>query len=509
MSDKILVKGLHSAYKEPLNYFPNGSFAVHWAENSAYEVSFTAVNDGSLAYSLIQVESSIYWQGQEYIVKNCVDDHSGGVSTKQITASHVYSECSRFRQHKIKAGTLTYTVNDVLSFVFDENPLGFTYEVIGDFDKQQISDLGNCSGQDALSKIVETWPDAVIYPDNKKIRVYAHDSFVRNHGHRIDYLNNASSVKIITDSTGIGNRTLASGMQKENTDSDNPEYYFQPFFVSDQGSIDKWGLHETEDTSDERFNSKTAMQAYALSKLSVEPSLTIEVTEDTNEIPIAGDIKRLEVRPEGFVTNVEIVEFTCYPLDQGANTSITLNNTAKTILDYQRKMRRINNLTVNNQKQQISGVQKRLGDLIEKNKASENTIKTLTERIKEMESQIDRINDRGRNLIIEKDVVSGVLTDDGSVADETGYFTTGFIEVVAGNDYAVTAKAGDGYIRLAEYDLNKDFEELTDYSEDTTTIEAGASTRFIRVSFQAESYGSPYKFEQGITATPWSPAPED
>lgn len=509
MSDKIIVQGLHSAYREPLNYYPNGSFAVHWAQNSAYEISLTVLDDKSLAYSMLGVQSSVFWEGQEYIIKNCVDDHSGGISSKQISASHVYSECSRFRQHKVKTGTLTYTVNDVLSFIFDGNPLGFTYEVIGDFDKQQISDLGNCSGQDALSKIVETWPEAIIYPDNKNIRIYSHDAFARNYGNRNDYLNNANSVKITTDSTGIGNRTLASGMQKENTANDKPEYYFEPFIVLNQDSIDKWGLHEAEDTADERFNDKNAMKAYALSKLSSDPSLTIEVAEDTNEIPIPGDIRHLEVRPIGYSTNVEVVEFTYYPLDPGTNTSITLNNTAKTILEYQRRMKKINTQTVNNQKQQISGVQKDLNDLIEKNNTSENTIKTLTEKIKEMQSQIDQINGRGRNLIIAKDVISGALIDDGSVADEAGYFTTGFIEVVAGNDYAVTAKAGDGYIRLAEYDLNKDFEELTDYSEDTTTIEAGASTRFIRVSFQAESYGSPYKFEQGITATPWSPAPED
>ncbi|WP_162204137.1 hypothetical protein [Lacticaseibacillus pantheris] len=50
----------------------------------------------------------------------------------------------------------------------DGNSLGYTYDVQGTFDNQQITDLGNGSGSDMLSKIVETWPEAVIYPDNKK-----------------------------------------------------------------------------------------------------------------------------------------------------------------------------------------------------------------------------------------------------------------------------------------------------------------------------------------------------
>lgn len=395
MSDKLIVQGLHSADKAPLDYYPNGSFAIHWAKNSAYEISLTAIDDKSLAFSMLGVEASLYWQGQEFIIKNCVDDYTGGVVTKAITASHVYAECSRFRQHQIKTGTLTYTVEQVLSFVFDKNPLGFTYQVIGDFDKQQISDLGNCSGQEALSKIVDAWPDAIIYPDNKKIRVYSHAAFVKDHGNRIDYLNNANSVKLSNDSTEISNQALVSGMQKENSDTEKPEYYFQPFTVTDKASVTKWGLHETEDISDERFNNKGAMQTYALSKLSPEPALTIEITEDTNEKPIAGDIRRLEIRPQGIVTKVEIVEFTYYPLDKGVNTTISLNNTAKTILDYQRRAKLNTQEIINSQRNRIVGLTQDLNnkytDLTAANKKLSVSVGNLNTDNKDLKETIEKL----------------------------------------------------------------------------------------------------------------------
>ena len=124
----------------------------------------------------------------------------------------------------------------------------------------------------------------------------------------------------------------------------------------------------------------------------------------------------------------------------------------------------------------------------------------------EMQAKIDALNGRNRNLIIAKDVVNGALSNDGSIIDEAGYITTGFIEVIAGDDYTATTKPDDDYLRLAEYDLNKDFVQLDD---NMTTITVGASTRYVRLTFKAEAYGEPYKFEHGATATPWSPAPED
>ena len=71
--------------------------------------------------------------------------------------------------------------------------------------------------------------------------------------------------------------------------------------------------------------------------MTTEPSLSITVTSEVNQKPIAGEVVRLEVRPMTFITNVEVVGFTCYPFDKSQLNSITLNNNAKTIQDYQRR----------------------------------------------------------------------------------------------------------------------------------------------------------------------------
>lgn len=363
---KIIVQGHNSTQKEPLNYYPNGSFQLQWEKNQTWQLTFTMIDDGTVAYQLLGVEASIFWDDQEYVIKQCTTDYSNGIGSKEITATHVYSEVQRILQRTVKTGTLTYTVDQVLSFVLKNNVLGFTWKVIGNFGKEQITDLGNINGKDMLSKITDTWPDAIIYPDNKKIRVYSHDSFVKDRGNRIDYRANASSIKNSYDSTAISNQVMAVGAEKEGSDSDKPEYYFKPFLVTDSNSVKKWGLHPRADVSDERFHDKKAMQAFAKSQLVLEPALSIEVTEDTFEKPIPGDLRRVEIREASFVTKTEVVGFTYYPLDQGQLTQVTLNNTAQTIINYQNSLQRQMRNAINDKSGRLNRNIKSIRDAISK-----------------------------------------------------------------------------------------------------------------------------------------------
>ena len=305
---------------------------------------------------MLDVESSVFFDGEEYIVKQSSVIAQGGFTTKQITATHVYNEVVRIRQRNVNAGIKTYSVDDVLSYYLKGNQLGFTWEVHGNFDKQQITDLGGNSAKDGLSKITETWPNAVIYPTNKVIRVYESESFHKYLGGRIDYLHDTSDVQLESDSTEIVNQVMAIGKQKDGGDSDKPSYYFEPFLVTNQDSVNKWELRPGEDVSDDRFTDKAAMEKYVLSQMAAEPSLSITITSDVNQKPTPGEMMRLEVRPMSFVTYVEVVGYTWYPLDKTQKNSITLNNSARTILDYQKRNNSSLAKVIKKQKDSIKGV---------------------------------------------------------------------------------------------------------------------------------------------------------
>ena len=244
---KVTVRGQGRTEIEPLNCIDPDSFYIEWEINSTWSLQFTAHQDGSLAYSMLDSQASIFFDGQEYIIKQAEPDANGGSDSLDIVATHVYFDLGRIRKYKnyvdpadqnkqtdVKVvddssndndsdddgqktvtqngnttttttktdetkqdqeNQVTYHIEDVLKYWIDNNNLGFTYQVIGDFPTSRIEQLSDGSGMDMLSKITEHWPNAVIYPDNKNIRVYSQDQFNKDYGNRLDYEYNTTEFK--------------------------------------------------------------------------------------------------------------------------------------------------------------------------------------------------------------------------------------------------------------------------------------------------------------------------
>lgn len=273
--DKLLVRGLKRTETEPLGLssLDPDSFYITWAMNGTWQLQFTARDDGSVAYNMLDDESSVFYDGQEYIVKQCIPDFVDGTKAKDVVATHVYNEISRIRKYKqyvdtsdpssgqstnVKANpddtgssgdnsnvtqngntTITktdegdnqenqiwYSLEDVLKYYLDGNSLGFTYQIIGDFGKSRIEQLQDGNGTDMLSKIVEHWPNAVIFPDNRNIRVYNINDFEKDYGNRLDYEYNTTEFKLTYDSTSLTNEVFCVGAKysvetETETDSDS------------------------------------------------------------------------------------------------------------------------------------------------------------------------------------------------------------------------------------------------------------------------------------------------
>ncbi|MGM9882776.1 MAG: hypothetical protein ACI31K_01195, partial [Limosilactobacillus reuteri] len=110
-----------------------------WSKNSTFQLTFSVFDYDSALYDPLDVESSIVLEGQEYIVKNCVENFD--TNTKNITALHVYNEISRIykrsdltlnnNQDSNANKDQSYGVEDLLKAWIDGNKLGFSYEVHG------------------------------------------------------------------------------------------------------------------------------------------------------------------------------------------------------------------------------------------------------------------------------------------------------------------------------------------------------------------------------------------
>lgn len=330
MKDKIIVK--NKDYAEPLNSVLIDSFQVTKTVNQAWQLQFNAYDDKSVAFSLLQSQNSILWRGQEFIIKQIQPTYANSLNTTQVTATHIGYEVSRVFQHNVNTGTKTYSVNDVLNFYLNGNSFGYTWEVQGNFDNQQIENLGNSNGQDMLSKITSTWSNAIISFDNKKIIVYSSEDYYQDKGKVITYLGNTNQVQLTYDSTNLVNKLYCIS---DNSGNENSKPAFNPFYVTDDESIKKYGVYEGATLSDNRFNNVDAMKQYALSQLQPEPSLSIQVQFNANNEDIdTGEIRTLIIPELNLTTKVTVTQVTLYPLSNTQQSQAQLDNTAKTILNY-------------------------------------------------------------------------------------------------------------------------------------------------------------------------------
>lgn len=370
--NKVKVRGVGRTETEPLNCIDPDSFYVNWEINSAWSIQFTAHDDKSFAYSMLDAQASLFFDGQEYIIKQAEPSASGKVNTIDVVAAHVFFELSRIRKYKTyidpadadkqtdvkvygstqqdddssggdDSGSddqIEYHIEDVLKYWLDGNQLGFSYQVIGDFTTAQLEELADGSGTDMLSKITEAWPNAVIYPDNRNIRVYAQDQFYKDYGNRLDYEYNTTEFKWTYDSTSLTNEIMCIGgkcsIESESSSSTSSEYYyFAPFIYRDEESINKYGEYPADPFEDGRFSNKNAMIEAAKAKIQPQPALSAEVTAYSHFKPIAGDMIHIMVKEQSICTNEAVVGFNWYPYSSANPTSVTLNSNGQNILDYQ------------------------------------------------------------------------------------------------------------------------------------------------------------------------------
>lgn len=225
------------------------SVSIEWEVNSTYQASFTAYDDGSEAFNLLEVQNMVQIEDQWFMIKQLEPDYSGGITTIQVTLSHISNEISRLRCYPDSVpidwgeyshngqGSVTstevassdddsqqvqVTPDDLMKWITKNNSDGVTYQIIGKFSAVSTTNpYTEMSLKDMVDKVLELWPDAVFFPDNLNLRIYSHDAFYQNNGHRIDYLHDTSEIQLTYDSTNMLNAArLVGASYSQDTTSD-------------------------------------------------------------------------------------------------------------------------------------------------------------------------------------------------------------------------------------------------------------------------------------------------
>ena len=370
---KVRVQDRKNQYDETLTCIQRDSWDHDIEMNQTDQVDFTVSNDGTIGYQLLENENYIFFSGQQYRIKQTEKDDSGYDIKRTITTTHIRFDAQYVYQYEKHKGSWTVGPADLMSFVFDQNDLGnhgFTWTIIGDPPKVEVTDYGECSGQDCINDCCEKF-NMVVTADNKHIFLTVMENFVKKVNSSFRYLYNTPEFQASIDTTEIQNIAKCYGKTKEKedtttdsddsgsdidngsnntsnsdddatnidtkdaTDDDDTEYYFQPFIVRDEESIKEWGERPGPPISDERFTNPENMWKYALATMKSEPDLQITLNFSGEEKLELGNMLYIAVQPENFVTWVTVTGIKNNVFVRPINAEITLENKRQNLVDYE------------------------------------------------------------------------------------------------------------------------------------------------------------------------------
>ena len=323
----IFIQDYEKTKKEILTDYDKSTFTENWQENETWEISFTIVKTkfNELAFNLVDYENSVFFNGQEFIVKQMGVSAEGAAITKTVTATHIYYTMQDGFQYDTITGTRS--INQLLAHVFKPNNRGFTWNVVDPNKKflpVEQENFGNGNYLKLVEEILKDY-DAIVIPDNKNLTFFPRSEYGKKTEEQIRYKYNTDSVKFDIDTFNLKTQIKGFGKKKE-----DDTYYFTPITYTSKQS-EKWGIRVQSPVSDDRYTVSGNMLERLKQDLQDYPTITGTVTMKWRVEPNKGDYVAFVYEPLGVNTYIQVVGIKTYPAIPNKPPEITLSNTKKTM----------------------------------------------------------------------------------------------------------------------------------------------------------------------------------
>ncbi|EGP5732470.1 hypothetical protein DQ195_03785 [Enterococcus faecium] len=323
----IFIQNYQKTKKEILTEYDKSTFTENWQENETWEISFTIVKTkfNELAFDLVDYENSVFFNGQEFIVKQMGVSAEGAAITKTVTAMHIYYTMQDGFQYDTITGTRS--INQLLAHVFKPDNRGFTWNVVDPNKKflpVEQENFGNGNYLKLVEEILKDY-DAIVIPDNKNLTFFPRSEYGKKTEEQIRYKYNTDSVKFDIDTLNLKTQIKGFGKKKE-----DDTYYFTPITYTSKQS-EKWGIRVQSPVSDDRYTVSGNMLERLKQDLQDYPTITGTVTMKWRVEPNKGDYVAFVYEPLGVNTYIQVVGIKTYPAIPNKPPEITLSNTKKTM----------------------------------------------------------------------------------------------------------------------------------------------------------------------------------
>lgn len=332
--DDIIVRNYEQTKKEILVGYDKDSFYENWQQNETWEIGLSVTNlINQEVFDLIEYESSIIFNGQEFIIKKMTENVVGGLVTKQIIATHIYYTIQDGYQYEKVTGTKS--INQLLTHIFKAGNRGFTWEVIDPNKKFLTVQQENFGDGNYLKLINEILSDynAVVIPNNKHLMFYPISEYGQKVEEQIRYKYNTDEVTFDIDTYSLKTQIKGYGKLKEGINTENPkdsDYVFKPITYTSPESK-TWGIRIQDPVTDERYTISGNMLERLKNDLQDYPSISGSVTLKWKINPQKGDYVPFIYEPLNINTYIQVVGIKTYPAIPNKPPEITLSNTKKTM----------------------------------------------------------------------------------------------------------------------------------------------------------------------------------
>lgn len=323
----LIIRNYEKTKEEILVGFDKDSFYENWQQNETWEIAFTATNSAvqKEVFDLIEYESSVFFDGQEFIIKEMNRNAVGQLVIKQVVATHIYYTIQDGYQYNTLTGTRS--VSQLLTHIFSAGNRGFTWEVIDPNKKFLTVEQENFGNGNYLKLINEILSDynAIVIPNNKHLTFYPASEYGQKTEEQIRYKYNTDEVSFEIDTYSL--KTQIRGFGKKD---DNENYVFSPITYTSPES-NKWGIRIQDPVEDERYTVAGNMLERLKKDLQDYPSISGSVTLKWKINPNKGDYVPFIYEPLNINTYIQIVGIKKYPAIPNKPPEVILSNTKKTM----------------------------------------------------------------------------------------------------------------------------------------------------------------------------------
>ncbi|MGY3766950.1 phage tail protein [Vagococcus vulneris] len=331
----VLVMNYERTKREILTDFKRDSFKVEDKDdifNIEFEVPMT--NRNAWTFNLLENESSVFFDGQEFIVKQCDNLAHGSTKVKQVTATHITHTIQDGYQYDVMSGTKS--INECLTHIFKADKQGFNYDVKninGSISRVEQENFGNANLVKLIEEVQKDY-DVTVVRDNKLFTFIPNRYFENKTNEQIRYRANTDSVSFSIDTYSLKTQIRGSGKRKEPKEGQTVgDWYFEPVTYTSPES-EKWGIRIQDPIEDERYTIQSNMIDRLKRELKDYPTISGKVDLKVLNFNVQrGDLVRFVYEPLGINQFIRVVGLTRYPFSN-KTPEVELDNQKRTILDY-------------------------------------------------------------------------------------------------------------------------------------------------------------------------------